>query len=240
MPATVLPTCRISPSRDITRARVTLSVAEGSDSYHVDVTSELQSVLDGGASVAGVRFDPITPDTYATGVYDIRLTAAAPSVGAVYDIWLVPNQSAMDIDFGNRNLAPYVKSIVPADPNPTAAATVDFTVTFSEAVTGVDETDFSVTATGISGASVTAVSGSGADYTVTVDTGTGDGTLRLDLQDDDSIARPDRLSTGRHRAPATGTFWPESRIRSTRHCPRSFRSCAPRRIRPAPPRSTSR
>ena len=57
-----------------------------------------------------------------------------------------------------------------------------FTVTFSEDVTGVDVADFSLTTTGgISGASVTGVSGSGAVYTVTVSTGTGSGTLRLDI-----------------------------------------------------------
>ncbi len=64
----------------------------------------------------------------------------------------------------------------------------DFNVTFSEDVTGVDETDFALTVTGsITGASVTSVSGSGANYVVTVDTGSGVGTIRLDVLDDDSI-----------------------------------------------------
>src|SRR5207248_2706353 len=39
-----------------------------------------------------------------------------------------------------------------------------------------------------SGASITSLSGSGASYTVTVATGSGDGAIRLDLVDDDSIA----------------------------------------------------
>ncbi|MEW5829758.1 MAG: SBBP repeat-containing protein, partial [Chloroflexota bacterium] len=82
---------------------------------------------------------------------------------------------------------PTVASITPADPNPTNAASVDFTVTFSEFVTGVDASDFSLAVSGITGASVSGVSGSGAAYTVTVDTGSGDGTIRLDLNDDDSI-----------------------------------------------------
>src|SRR6185369_2754329 len=71
--------------------------------------------------------------------------------------------------------------------NPTNATNVDFTVTFSEAVTGVDISDFSLTTTGISGALITGVSGSGAVYTVTVNTGNGSGTLRLDVADNDSI-----------------------------------------------------
>lgn len=61
------------------------------------------------------------------------------------------------------------------------------TVTFNEAVTGVDVGDFAVTASGVTGASMTGVVGSGTTYTVTVITGTGDGTLRLDVIDDDSI-----------------------------------------------------
>ena len=58
---------------------------------------------------------------------------------------------------------------------------MDFTVTFSEAVTGVNPIDFTATTTGITGASVTGVSGSGTAYTVTVSAGTGKGTLRLDI-----------------------------------------------------------
>ena len=62
-----------------------------------------------------------------------------------------------------------------------------FALSFSEAVTGVDLTDFSLTGTATSGASVGAVSGSGSAYLVTVATGASDGTLGLVLTDDDSI-----------------------------------------------------
>ncbi len=83
---------------------------------------------------------------------------------------------------------PSVSSITLANPNPTSASNVNFTAIFSEAVTGVDMSDFTIAITGsISGADVTAVSGSGSVYTVTVNTGTGNGTLRLDVTDDDSI-----------------------------------------------------
>lgn len=83
---------------------------------------------------------------------------------------------------------PVVQSIVRADADPTAAASVNYTVTFSTPVTGVNAADFALTSTGtIAGASITGVSGAGAVYTVTVDTGTGSGTLRLDVTDDNSI-----------------------------------------------------
>jgi hypothetical protein len=82
---------------------------------------------------------------------------------------------------------PTLSSIVRANTNPTNLASVDFTVTFSESVTGVDISDFALTTTGVAGASVTGVSGAGATYTVSVGTGSGDGTIRLDVVDDDSI-----------------------------------------------------
>lgn len=84
-------------------------------------------------------------------------------------------------------IAPTALSITRADANPTLAATVDFTVTFSEDVTGVDLSDFSLTTDGISDANVSGVNGSGSAYVVTVNRGNGYGTIRLDVVDDDSI-----------------------------------------------------
>ncbi|HAE60488.1 MAG TPA: hypothetical protein DCG54_13540, partial [Anaerolineae bacterium] len=97
------------------------------------------------------------------------------------DLTLQPYQSKVLIDFDETNTAPVVVSSVRANANPTELDSVDFIVTFSEPVTGVDITDFSLTAIAIAGASVTALSGSGNSYTVSVDTGSGSGTLRLDV-----------------------------------------------------------
>lgn len=75
----------------------------------------------------------------------------------------------------------------------TTAATADFTVTFSAAVSGVGASDFAATAVGLSGASVTTVtpdtssSGSSATYTVTINTGSGKGSVRLDVPSTASI-----------------------------------------------------
>ena len=99
--------------------------------------------------------------------------------------------------FVNSANDPSVIEILRADPDPTAASSVDFTVVFSESVTGVDATDFLLTTSGeITGALVSAVSGSGDTYTVTVETGTGSGTIRLDLIDDDSIANENERKLG--------------------------------------------
>ncbi|MBI5964894.1 MAG: SBBP repeat-containing protein [Chloroflexi bacterium] len=89
--------------------------------------------------------------------------------------------------------SPTVSSLIRANTSPTSASTVDFTVTFSEPVTGVDMIgpafdDFTLsTSSGIVGASVTSVSGSGKTYTVTANTGSGNGTIRLNVMVDGNI-----------------------------------------------------
>jgi LPXTG-site transpeptidase (sortase) family protein len=84
--------------------------------------------------------------------------------------------------------APTVSSINRADGDPTNAASVNFTVTFSESVNGGSASNFSLFTSGaISGASISGVSGSGATRTVAVNTGTGDGTIRLDLSSNTGI-----------------------------------------------------
>jgi hypothetical protein len=82
---------------------------------------------------------------------------------------------------------PFVVSSLRAGSDPTSADRVDFTVAFSKPVTGVDTGDFTLTTTGLTDASVAAVHGSAMSYTVTIHSGFGNGTIRLDISDDDSI-----------------------------------------------------
>jgi hypothetical protein len=86
---------------------------------------------------------------------------------------------------------PVVNSISRINPSPTATALVSFTVNFSAPVTGVNTSapfnDFALYTTGVTGAAITNVSGSGTTYTITVNTGTGGGMVRLEVIDDDSI-----------------------------------------------------
>jgi len=86
---------------------------------------------------------------------------------------------------------PNVTSSVRANADITGATDVNFTVTFSQPVTGVDTGDFSLTSTGVSGPAVTGVSGSGSVYTVTVNTGSGSGTIKLNVMDNDTILNGD-------------------------------------------------
>ncbi|MCC7117796.1 MAG: trypsin-like serine protease [Anaerolineales bacterium] len=78
-------------------------------------------------------------------------------------------------------------TITRANPNPNSATSVSYMITFPDSVTGVDVTDFTLVTSGLSGSSISGVSGSGASYAVTVAVGSGDGTLRLDLLEDGSI-----------------------------------------------------
>ncbi|ATC63708.1 hypothetical protein CMV30_06930 [Nibricoccus aquaticus] len=80
-------------------------------------------------------------------------------------------------------VAPTISSIVRTGASATInAASIDYTVTFSETVTGVDTSDFSLTPSGTAAGAIASISGSTSTYTVTVNSVTGDGTLRLDLK----------------------------------------------------------
>jgi fibronectin-binding autotransporter adhesin len=123
---------------------------------------------------------------------------ASGALGGAQPNWTLSATETEPIAFANQPLnhigttnfdvsPPTVQSITRVNASPTNATSVDFLVTFSESVTGVDSTDFALTTTGVSGASIGTVTGSGATRTVTVNTGTLSGTIRLDLTDDDSI-----------------------------------------------------
>ncbi|MBD8564745.1 DUF4347 domain-containing protein [Oxalobacteraceae sp. CFBP 8763] len=78
-------------------------------------------------------------------------------------------------------LAPAVTGIVRVGNELTNATSVMYAVTFSDSVTGVDASDFTLVASGGVTANIGAVSGSGANWSVTVNNIAGDGVLRLDL-----------------------------------------------------------
>ena len=83
--------------------------------------------------------------------------------------------------------SPRVSAVTLVNPNPTAASNVNYAVTFNQDVAGVDVSDFGVTAVGLTGSRVTSVTGSGRNYNVQVSTGSGSGTIALNVRDDDSI-----------------------------------------------------
>lgn len=122
-------------------------------------------------------------------VYKDGFIASAKYV-SIYDAdieKLVKGNDLYDITMPLANTTiPTVSSITCGSPNPTVANSVDFVVTFSELVTGVDETDFIATKTGISDAVVNRVSGLGDTYTVNVFSGSS-GDISLEVVDNDTI-----------------------------------------------------
>ncbi|MGI8904959.1 MAG: Ig-like domain-containing protein [Candidatus Sumerlaeaceae bacterium] len=138
------------------------------------VTGSLGTVTGSGTtwnvpvtSVSGTGTIKVSLDQNLTGITDgtANPLSASFTTGQAYNI---------------DQTAPTVSSINRADVNPTNAASVNFTVTFSESVTGVSTASFTAVGVGATG-TVSNVSGSGASYTVTVNSLSGSGTLRLDL-----------------------------------------------------------
>jgi len=90
----------------------------------------------------------------------------------------LPSAAGIQVDA----VPPTIEMLAPVGASPTSAPSVSFTVTFSEAVSGVDAADFALVLTGTATgrvASVTAVDGQ--HYTVVVDGVGGTGTLALQL-----------------------------------------------------------
>jgi hypothetical protein len=130
---------------------------------------------------------------------DFTLLASSPNIDrgipipGINDGFAGNAPDAGAYEFASVSTPLTVLSITRVNSNPTGAATVDFELTFSKPVTGVDVVspfaDFKLSTSGdLTGATVTSVTAtSGSNYKVTVNTGSGNGTLQLDVVDDDSI-----------------------------------------------------
>ncbi len=137
----------------------------------------------GNGSLQGSIYDP--------GVYALGISSANLYTGG--NFYNVNNNGSVlstadyIAAYGLDVTPPAVQTITRVNPTPTALTSVDFTVTFSESVTGVDLSDFTLTTSGVSNVTVSGISGTGSVYTVTVNTGSGNGTIRLDVVNDNSI-----------------------------------------------------
>lgn len=144
-------------------------------------------------------------DTYGSGA-SYTVTVYTGSGDGTLRLELLDNDSILDstsmplggAGTGNGNFAtgesyvinknaPFLISSLRADPSPSAAASVRFLVTFSEPVSGVDTADFVLSTSGLSETGIASVVGFDLNYVVTVNSGAGNGSLRLDLLDNDSI-----------------------------------------------------
>jgi CSLREA domain-containing protein len=195
---------------DATRPSVTINQASGqadpanasgpinftvvfSESVSNFATGDVNLSGSAGATTGTVTGSGTTYNVAVSGMTADGTVIATVSSGAATDAAGNTNTASTSTDntVTFDGTAPVVSSISRAvgAQNPTDAATVDFVVVFSEAVSGVDVNDFALTTDGtISGATIDNVaSNSASNYTVTVSTGTGSGTIRLDVSDNDSI-----------------------------------------------------
>ena len=157
----------------------------GTVSYHVERRNHPGSTWTDvcGSSDAAPIAATSCSDTPGNGTFVYRVTAR-------YASWHTTGAESSLITI---EAAPYVLSITRLDPSPTkTTGTVRWTVTFSESVTGVNSTDFTLANTGLGGtpAITTVAPGvavSSSSFVVTSSSGTGSGTLGLNLTDNDTI-----------------------------------------------------
>jgi hypothetical protein len=160
------------------------------------VTATWNNTLDGNADVASVSFDfsqfggpAAVAASAANGVWSASYTIAAGVLDATGRNVAV---TVLD-DAGNAStradsagvrvdaVAPHIDGIALAGTPAANATSVEFTVTLNEAVSGLDASDFSLSATGAASGTIAAISGSGLSYTVRVDGIAGNGSLQLQL-----------------------------------------------------------
>ncbi|QEH32331.1 FG-GAP repeat protein [Aquisphaera giovannonii] len=164
------------------------------------------SVLLNTTTTGSTTLNFAAQQTYGAGNFPRSVAVADLNKDGWLDI-LVPNMNGSAVSVllntpavlgshpaaGTIAGAPVVSSIALADANPTGAATVHFTVTFSKAVSGVAAANFILSGTSASGLSVGTPTSSdgGTTWTVPVATGGGGGTLGLTLDDRTGITDAD-------------------------------------------------
>lgn len=131
-----------------------------------------------------------TEGPLADGTYDVQATAVDEAGNSGSDI----TSDELVID----TVAPSAVALSPEGNSLTNADSVDFTLLFDEPVEGLDKSDFTVIVDGVpqkNGPPKTlgglpldiTISGTDNQYTITVQTGSGDGTIALRLENDASI-----------------------------------------------------
>ncbi|MFI3157325.1 MAG: hypothetical protein QX199_14345, partial [Methylococcaceae bacterium] len=177
------------------------------------ISATVSVTTSGGTDWLSTRFTAPTqcidhPDHTTNGTFSETFNVTAPTAaGTTSPIFRASSANntcgtgttaSLTLTNGITVTPPTVSSINRVSASPTNATSVSWTVTFDRAVTGVNTADFTlVQAGGVSGASIASVTSvSSSVYTVTANTGSGNGTLGLNLVDDDSI-RDTSASTNR-------------------------------------------
>ena len=154
----------------------TVATLSASDSHNISYAlatgSSGNDAQNGSFTISGNAL--VASSSLSAGTYHIYLSATDAAGNATPQAFTL---TVVDV--------PSVSSVVRSSSATAAvqhdASSVSYTVNFSQSVTGVDSSDFSLTAGGTASGHISSISGSGSTYTITVDTLAGDGSLRLDL-----------------------------------------------------------
>ncbi len=154
---------------------VTVGTLQTSDTNRGD--SHTYSLVSGAGStnndlftLSGTSLQAIHPQNMDPGTYSVRILTE--------DLGGLTREEAFSITVVD-DIAPEVQSITAAEGAP---GSIEYTVTFNEAVLAVSADDFTLSGTGSAAGSIAEVTGSGTFFTVTVNNLSGEGHLRLDLK----------------------------------------------------------
>ncbi|MCB2376442.1 Ig-like domain-containing protein [Hymenobacter sp. BT635] len=131
------------------------------------------SAFSGSGASYSFNVTPTTPGTVTT--VNVPASVAQDAAGNF-------NTTATQFSITYNQPSATVVSVTRLTPSPTATTQVSYRVVFSASVTGITVNNFNVTTSGLTGTGISSVVGSGSTYTVAVNTGTGSGTLRLNVQ----------------------------------------------------------
>ncbi|MFB9865004.1 Ig-like domain-containing protein [Rufibacter immobilis] len=165
------------------------SVINNVSSTSVSISAVNVSYFGGSdGSATATASGGIAPYSYSWNTTPVQTSATATGLSSgTYTVTVTDNSNCSSATKSvtitqPAQVLPTVTSILRASSvNPTRTTSVRYTVSFSEAVTGVDVSDFSLTTSGNAAGTIAEVTGSGQTYTVTVNSVSGNGTLRLDF-----------------------------------------------------------
>ncbi|HEX9005557.1 MAG TPA: putative Ig domain-containing protein, partial [Blastocatellia bacterium] len=148
-----------------------------------------------------------TPATIASGAASV--TATANGTAGSYNVAATANGATPTVNFAlTNNVAPTVTQLVRGNSSPTNASSLTFNVGFSESVTNATASNFTLVPGGsVTGAAITnVVCNMGAQScVVTVNTGTGSGTLGLNMTNSTGVT--DSGGAGLSNLPFTGEVY---------------------------------
>ena len=175
-----VPSATTNAASNIGTTGVTLNGTVNANNASTTVTFEYGTTTGYGTTVTANE-SPVTGTSSTSTSYSLSgLSKATTYHYRVAGDNAAGTTNGSDQEFTTKNT---VSSIVRSDSgsNPTNASSVSWTVTFAASVTGLSSSNFTLDNTGLTGPSISNVTGSGTSWTVTANTGSGSGSLGLNF-----------------------------------------------------------